>query len=619
MKPYIILILLVILVFANSLQNSFVWEYDTYIKTHRLDLSIREMPLIFIKSVWKFVDSKYNFTQDYYRPTSFLFLVLNYKIWGPNPSGFQLTRIMLHLISAIVLYRIGLLLFSKENYPSPLPSPARGEGGTILFPSLEGRGWRGGWKVFLEQDNKKLVSLMAASIFAVHPLNSEPVVWGADIILGFFVSLSLYLFLSGKRYLSWFTFFLALLSKEVAVMFPFALVILAIHKKGVKKGIIAIIPYIVLVGIFLLIRAMFVDTFLGSKAAQPISVQIFTMAAATLDYIRLLVFPYPLNPLYPARWYTSIFEPKIMIAIPVLTLVSFFVFKIRKDKVMIFLLTFLFFMLAPVIFKVNSFPLEGEYYYIAERFLYVSLMPFSLFVSACAVRCAITITPSFPLKLRGMKEGYRRDKDKIMIDIRRRYLMSGWTAIMIIFAVITISSNTVWRNNFTLFSKIVKESPGLAIGHNNLGNEYLRKGFTDQAVEQFRIAIRLRPNYPRPYYNLGKTYRFIGQTGAAIEYFNYAIKLNPGYVEACYNLGITYEAIGRFDKAIEQYLIVIKLKPDWATPHFSLGRIYLTKGDIEDAGKEFEIVLKINPRFREAREFLERISSLKNRQSKGNG
>ncbi|MBI4690865.1 MAG: tetratricopeptide repeat protein [Nitrospirae bacterium] len=530
MRPYIILILLIIIAFANSLQNSFVWDdFFLIINNQRINLPFREIPSIFTMPLWKFAE-KTNAIQDYYRPMVSFFYVLNYKIWGPSPAGFHLTNIIFHTIITIVLYKVGLLLL----------------------------------------DNEKLLSLIGASIFAVHPTHNELVGRAAgELMVGFFLILSFYYFLREKQYLSWITFFLALLSKELAVMFPFALVILAVHKKGLKKGIISIMPYIVLVGIFLVIRAILVDTFLGIKAGQPIFVQIFTMAAATLDYIRLLIIPYPLSPYYPERWYTSIFDPKVVFAMVVLMLVLFFAFKIRKDKVMFFLLAFIFFMLAPVIFKVNTFPIGYEHVYIAERFLYVSLMPFSLFVSAYAFR--------------------------LVGDGGKKYLLTGAGLLIAVFMVITISSNMVWRNDLTLFGKITKEFPAAAFAHNNLGNVYMKQGLSDKAIEQYQIAIRLRPNDSEPYYNLGVIYQDCGFIDRAIEWYRVAIKLSPDDPKPYYNLGTIYQSQGLIDKAIGQYRIAIKLKPDDPKTHNNLGNAYSSMGFIDKAIEQFRMAIKLRP------------------------
>lgn len=496
-KSYIILALIVTAAFAYSLQNSFVWDdYGLIVDNPKIALPIREIPTLFISHLWKIEGAE--FRRVYYRPMVMTFHILNYKIWGPNPWGFHLTNILLHMICVVILYRVGLLLFSTE----------------------------------------KLVALIGASVFAVHPVNNEPVGRAAsgEVIFGFFVILSLYFFLKEKKYLSWITFFLALLSKEVAVMMPFALLILTTHKKGLKKGMFEVIPYAALVGIYLVLRVLFTDTVLGGWVAQPILTRTFTMAVATLDYVRLLVIPYPLSAFYPARWYTSIFEPKVLLAALLFILGLLLAFKIRKDKAMFFLLIFPFIMLAPVIWRVNTFTAGRDLMYIAERFLYIPALSFSLFVSAYFV------------KLTG--------------DARRKYLMIGWVLVIIIFAAITISSNMIWKNNITLFEKIVEESPNAAFAHQGLGDAYKEIGKLDDAMNHWLKALESDLDNPLILNSVGNAYYLKGDYNKAINAYKMAIRVFPQMGEVYYNLAITLEKAGRKEEAKVYYKKFIKLAPE---------------------------------------------------------
>lgn len=507
MRPYIILILLVIVAYANSLSNSFAWdEIDLIVNNPKIDLSFKEMPSVFTTPLWKtagLVKTGY----VYYRPVVSLLFILNYKLWGLNPTCFHLTNILLHLISVIVLYRVGLLLFNNDTF----------------------------------------ISLIGASIFAVHPVNNEPVGRAAsgEIIFGFFIIFTIYLFLREKKYLSFSTFFFALLSKETAVMLPFALAVLSTHKnlssyalkrQGFKpvpasskqgRGIIEITPYIVLTVIYLTIRAMAVDTIFGNKAPQPIHAQIFTMAAAALDYIRLLIIPYPLSPFYPAIWYASIFEPKVIFAILILGLISFLALRTRKDKTMFFLLTFPFIMLAPAIWMVNAFTAGGDFVYIAERFLYVPSMLFPIFAIY------------------------------LLKDRAGRHVKTGGILIVIMFTIITISANTVWKNNLALFQKIEKDSPNTAFAHNGLGVIYYNKGLLNEAVQEYLTALRLNPDDREIHYNLRLAY--------ALKEYRASKKLKFDYPEIHYYIGQAYYDNRRFDEARKEFETALKLKPDFTT------------------------------------------------------
>lgn len=548
MKSYIILILLIVVAFAASLQNSFVWDdYDLAVENSRINLTPKEILSSFINPLWRMTDiAEAGTVYFYYRPVLYLFFAMNYKIWGLNPTGFHLVNILLHMITVIVLYRIGLLLFESEK-------------------------------------DRNLISLIGASIFAVHPINNEPVGRAAsgEVIFGFFVIMSLYFYLKEGKYFSLFAFFLALLTKETAVMLPFALVIFAIHRKGFKKGLVEITPYMVLVGIYLILRVIASASVLGGEIPASILMRALTMAAASFDYMRLLVMPYPMKPFYPATWYASVFDIKVVTAITVLLLIAILAFKIRKNKIMLFLLMFPLIMLAPVIWRVNTFSAGQNFVYIAERFLYVPAMMFSLFVSANAA--------------------------KLFKDAAKKYMLIGWILVVSAFIFITVSSNMIWKNNLALFTGIVRESPDAAFAHINLGLAYYDDKRYDEAIEEYRTALRLNPNYPEAHNNLGFAYCNKGRLDEAIYEYKAALRLNPNYARAYNNLGNAYMALGFIDDAIGYYKIALRLNPNLAGTHNNLGLAYRQKGLLKEAIQEFQAALKIQPDFVTARRSLESL------------
>jgi tetratricopeptide (TPR) repeat protein len=556
MKPYIILILilLVAIAFGTSLQNSFVWDDEVLIVNNpNINLPWKEIPSVIITPMWKFAGLES--PQIYYRPIPLLFTVLNYKIWGLNPFGFYLTTIIFHLISTIVLYRIGLLMLTIHDTQYRIQDKG------IVHQTRP---------IHRFTDSPSLIALIAASIFAVHPVNTEPVCFASgEVILGFFIILTLYFYLKGNEYLSIFAFFLALLSKESAVMLPFALVILSIHREGIKKGLTTIIPYIVLLITYFSLRLQFVDSVFGGITPQPLSTKLFTMAVATLDYIKLLLIPYPLSPYYPSKWYISIFEPKVITSIVVLTLISYLAFKIRKDKIMLFLLSFPFIMLAPVIWRVNIFSVGNEPVYIAERFLYVPAMAFMLFVSASLM--------------------------KLSKDIIRKSLIICLVAVTIIFTAITRLSTEIWKNNITLFESIIEKTPDAAFAHNNLGNAYRGQRRYKDALVEYQITLKLRPDSVKAYYNIGGIYGESGMYNEAIEAYKQAIKIDPNFIDAHYNLGVAYSRLKMYKEAIEAYWQAIKIKPDYANAYYGIGVIYAKSGMYKEAIETFRDVIEIKP------------------------
>ena len=74
--------------------------------------------------------------------------------------------------------------------------------------------------------------------------------------------------------------------------------------------------------------------------------------------------------------------------------------------------------------------------------------------------------------------------------------------------------------------------PPDAIELNNSGVTLAAAGKDEEAIEVFKLAIRLRPDFANAHYNLGSEYQRLGNFAAAIEEFNQALSLQPCYAQA---------------------------------------------------------------------------------------
>lgn len=531
MKPYIILALLVAVAFGNSLPNQFVWDdFGLIVYNQRIDLPLSEIPSLIGMSFWKSTGIEEAGQAYYYRPLLYTYLVLNYKLWGPNPMGFHIAGILLHFLSAVLLYRTGLLLLN----------------------------------------NDRMVSLMAASLFAVHPVHNESVgrAVAGEPLLGLVFLLTIYFFLKDKVPLSLFFFSLALLTKETAVMLPFALLIIGVHRKDLKNGALAMTPFVLLVIVYLLLRTMSVASVFGDRPAQAFHVRLFTMAVATLDYIRLILFPYPFSAFYPGRWYSSVLEPMVLLAVAVIISVGYIMYRSRGDKVRLFLLAGPFIMLAPVIWRVNTFRAGQDFVYIAERFLYLPVMFFALIISVAAAKLA---------------------------GDRRQLLGFGWVALCVVLTAVTFSANKIWENSFVFFKRITEESPNTGFAHYNLGVVYHNLGQYEKAVGEFLRVLELYPGHIDARYTLGMSYDEIGDLDNAAEEYRKTIKLRPGHAEAHGRLGFVHYRKGQFDEAVEAYENATRINPNHAGSHNNLGLAYYKQGRLDEAVREYGVAVRLNP------------------------
>jgi tetratricopeptide (TPR) repeat protein len=78
------------------------------------------------------------------------------------------------------------------------------------------------------------------------------------------------------------------------------------------------------------------------------------------------------------------------------------------------------------------------------------------------------------------------------------------------------------------------------------------------AVNDFRRAVDIRPNYPEAWNELGFALRNTGRYAEALRAYEQALRLRPDYPEALEYMGEAYVKLGRLDEA---RAILERLKP----------------------------------------------------------
>ncbi|TRZ88925.1 tetratricopeptide repeat protein [bacterium] len=156
-----------------------------------------------------------------------------------------------------------------------------------------------------------------------------------------------------------------------------------------------------------------------------------------------------------------------------------------------------------------------------------------------------------------------------------------------------------------LFKKAIELDPDYALAHAELAASYsqrvIRFGFPeaewfDAAIEQAQKAISLDPNLAEGYKALGGLYGFVkGWWRKALEAFQKAVEVNPNSAIACTSLGQCYIQIGEFDKAFPFLKKAIALSPADAFPCAELGRVYYGLDDPMRAEEWLKKALELQP------------------------
>ena len=186
-----------------------------------------------------------------------------------------------------------------------------------------------------------------------------------------------------------------------------------------------------------------------------------------------------------------------------------------------------------------------------------------------------------------------------MIVKNRLYFfeLSIFCFLIMIFSMLTFLRNNVWEDESALWTDICLKSPHKIRPHVNVGNEYVKRGRIDEAIEKYKMAISLnyKVNYAKTFFNLGVAYQKKRDYQEAIIAYNRAIHLKPDFWEAIDNLGTTYREMGDIELAIATYKKIVRLNPKFPYAYYNLGAVYKQEGKWEEAITEYQTYLNYCP------------------------
>jgi tetratricopeptide (TPR) repeat protein len=90
--------------------------------------------------------------------------------------------------------------------------------------------------------------------------------------------------------------------------------------------------------------------------------------------------------------------------------------------------------------------------------------------------------------------------------------------------------NLIWNifNRSAHYSSLaIKQNPLLAEAYSNLGNVYKERGQLQEALENYRHAVRLKPDFIDGYINLAAALVAAGDMEQAVQAYVTALQYNP--------------------------------------------------------------------------------------------
>lgn len=513
---YVLLLLgLVFLCYVNALGNNFVSD---------------DRALVLNMPIW---DTSTILSNPYPFIRQFLYLAV-YKIDGLNPTLFRLSNIIFHLGVVILIY-------------------------TILYIM-----------------QKPKIGILAAILFAVHPILVESVTWitaGAHVQYSFFFLLSLFFYILSKKnipkYIASLIFYIfALLSSEKAVVLAAVFPLFEFSFGSLIRSWKRIVPYFILSGFWMLLylrlftlRAGFFE---GQQLIDPAIVNpLLQVPIAISSYLQLFFWPDGLT-----LYHSEMIFSQIEYILRVLILIGFFgliIYCIKKNRFIFFWLSFFIITLLPTI---NPFV---HAWIVAERYVYLGTV--SIVVSMAMIFAKL-----------GGNEKFKRGV----------YIV--FSLIILSLAIRTIVRNIDWQNEDNLWLSAARTSPSSSQNHNNLGDYYGRHGDLVSAEREFKTAISLKPNYADAIHNLGNVYRDMGKLEAAIEQYEKALSIEPRLWQSYQNIAAIYYSQNSFDRAIDYLQKGITANPQDPNLFVVLAMVYFKQGEKTKANEAIATALRLDPK-----------------------
>jgi cytochrome c-type biogenesis protein CcmH/NrfG len=436
-------------------------------------------------------------TQQYY-PLAHSAFWVEHKLWGDSYPGYHLFNILLHALNAVLVWRILHRLISVKESSSSTPHAQ------VVSPAL-----------------------LAAAIFALHPVQVESVAWITELkntLSGAFYLGSMLVYLefdeTRRRRCYWTAlvlFLLGLATKTAIVTLPAALLVIFWWQRGRllwRRDGAPLVPFFAL-GIMAGLATVWVETKLWGAVGFEFK---FTFVERCLIagrsvwfHLGKLLWPTKLTFMY-ARWdINQAVWWHYLFPIALLALVAAF-WRMRSwNRGPLAGLLFFMGTLFPVLGFFNAY--SFRYSFVNDHHQYLA----SLGIIALTAMGIAGLLARFHLWLRPAGNLF-------------------CLLLLTILAALTWQQSRIYQNIETLWRETIRKNPDIWFAHANLGNLLVQQGRWQESVSHFEETIRLRPELPEGHSNLAMVLRRLGRVEEAVKQYHEALRLKPDLTEAMDNL-----------------------------------------------------------------------------------
>jgi tetratricopeptide (TPR) repeat protein len=192
----------------------------------------------------------------------------------------------------------------------------------------------------------------------------------------------------------------------------------------------------------------------------------------------------------------------------------------------------------------------------------------------------------------------------------------GFTLVIVTFSVKTVTRNSEWESNYTLFTTDVEACPNSVRTNLFAGQQCLTLANTEtdkiKRMDYYRRAVfyderilSIHPHYRFIHEDLGYAYFGLGNYFKAAEYWGQAYKLDESnkklkdqmtmLSDVMYNSGNRKFRQNEIDSAIVYFETAIDLNPQNGDAWYNLGGSYFSVNDVKNGVEAWQIAYTLSP------------------------
>ncbi|MCM8830993.1 MAG: tetratricopeptide repeat protein [Candidatus Omnitrophica bacterium] len=144
-------------------------------------------------------------------------------------------------------------------------------------------------------------------------------------------------------------------------------------------------------------------------------------------------------------------------------------------------------------------------------------------------------------------------------------------------------NNKEYQKAIDEFKKALEINPNYYEAYLNLGYVETALKHYNKAIDYFKEVIKLSPSLVKAYVEIANIYFELTQKDEAMFYYKKALEFQPDNIEALVGLGFVYNSLNKYSEAKELFKKAIDIRKDYPEAYYGLGLSYFYLGDYVNA------------------------------------